>query len=90
MELRLEQAWEHEDLHLDMEHWMVPPSFLLDPRISDQIFSSSTLLRQDCCSASPGYDTLVLFSRLEQAPWLVLHQCNKYPVMEVVWLWSPA
>lgn len=58
MGLRLEQAWEHEDLHLDMEHWMVPPSFLLDPRISDQIFSSSTLLRQDSCSASPGYDTL--------------------------------
>lgn len=37
---------------------MVLPSFLLDPRVSDQIFSSSTLLSQDSCSASPGYDTL--------------------------------
>lgn len=54
----MEQAWELEDLHLNMEPWMVLPSFLLDLRISDQIFSSSTLLSLDSCLAFPGYDKL--------------------------------
>lgn len=56
--LRTEQAWEHEDLHLDVEQRTVLPSFLLDLRISDQIFSSLTLLSVDSCPASPGYDKL--------------------------------
>lgn len=55
---RMEQAWEHEDLHLDLGQWMVLSSFLPDPRISDQIFSSSTLLSRDSCLAFPGYDEL--------------------------------
>lgn len=58
MGLHMEQAWEHEDLHLDVEQRTVLPSFLLDPRISDQIFFSSPLLSLDSCPASPGYDKL--------------------------------
>lgn len=58
MGLCMQQAWEHKDLHLDMKQRMVLPSFLLDPRISDQIFSSSTLLSLDSCPAFPGCDKL--------------------------------
>lgn len=54
----MRQAWELEDLHLDMEQCKVLPSFLLDPRISDQIFSSSTLPSLDSCLPFPGYDKL--------------------------------
>lgn len=39
----MEQAWEHEALHVDKQQWTALPSFLLEPVVSDQTFSSPTL-----------------------------------------------
>lgn len=70
MGLPMEQAWEYEDPPLDTEQWMARMSFLLDPSISDQIFSSSTLLSLDTCLTFPGPKILALLSKVQTNPML--------------------
>lgn len=73
MGLPMEQAWEYEDPPLDTQQWMARTSFLVDPSISDQIFSSSTLLSLDTCPTFPGPKKPWLCSlRFKQTPCLVL------------------